>query len=140
MIKKTYQDLFDLDQIVARMYEKNPKLKDTTKFGYGYTRFYEKNLRDVFSDYYVALEDLRIDNALEDKETKAVIRDRNDPRGFKYTKDGLRKTIAAERLLVKEWNLKEFEVEPYFITPENLPKDLTDEQKEAFLGVLTEVL
>ncbi len=135
MIKKTYKELSKLDMVVVQMYIKSPELKDT-KFGYGYKRFYEKNLKSVFHEYFVHLSDVRIDNALIDERTKAIITTEGG-RGFEYSREGLKAVIRAEKTLEEEWGLKEFEVEPYIIKSEDMPK-LTDEQSELMKGILIE--
>jgi len=133
MIKKTFKDLEEIDSIVGSIYHKNPEIKDT-KFGYAYKRFSEKNLIPIFKQYNELLSDIRIENALEDEKTKAILH-KEGGRGFEYSKEGLKAVIKAERELGKEWNDKEFEIEPYIISEENLP-ELNDEQKEILEGVL----
>ena len=135
MIKKTYKELNELDSVVAEMYIKNPDLKNG-KFGYAYKRFYEKNLKTPFMDYFQALSDIRIDNALVDEKTKALLTT-DKGRGFEYSKEGLKEVIKAEKKLEIEWFKKDIEVEPYIIKEENLP-ELNEEQIELMTGILIE--
>lgn len=137
-MKKTFKDLLEIDGMVGLMYKKNPILKDT-KFGYGYKRFYIKNIEKIKEEFTNELTDLRIDNALVDEKTKALLSDPNpNSRGFQYSKEGLKALIKAENELEDKWDLKEVEVEPYFIKREFFPENLTDDQFEVFTGVLLE--
>lgn len=136
MTKKTFEELQEVDSLVADLYTKNPALK-AGKFAYAYTKFAKKNLYPRFEEYNEALTDAWIDFAMVDEKTKAILTDPN-PRGFKYDKDGLKNVILAERRIRKEWMVKEFEVEPYFCNPENIPAELVDETKEALTGLVIE--
>jgi len=77
--------------------------------------------------------DVRIDNAMEDAKTKEVLRNPDDTRGFKYTKEGLKKVIEQENELTEKWDTKEIEVEPYIV--ESLPP-LSEGQRELLVGIL----
>lgn len=135
---KTFKELGELDGLIGALYTEKPELKDT-KFGYAYKRFAEKWFYPVYKEYQEALTDLRVDNALIDETTKAILTDNTQHgRGFKYSKDGFKTLLKAERELVKKWDAKEVECEPFFVAPENLPEDLSDEQIEAFKGILVE--
>lgn len=101
-----------------------------TKFGYALRRFIEINQDTVFSDYNLALSTIRIDNALIDETTKALLT-KDDDRGFQYGKDGLKKLITEEKKLENEWKDKEFDVKPFISA--HVP-DLDDDQKELFGG------
>lgn len=132
-MKKTFKELQDLDQIVGSMYQADEKLKET-KFGYAYKRFCDKNYIPVIKEYNDAIADARLDHALENETTKEVITDQTNYRGFKYSKEGLKKVIEAERKLKLEWDGRELEITPYVSA--YLPEDLTEEQKEALTGCL----
>lgn len=132
-IKKTFQELKDLDQLVAILYQKNKELPNT-KFGYAYKRFVEKNYLPAAREFNADIEGVRIDSALEDPTTKALMTDEKDVRGYKYSKQGKKDVIAAEQKLIKEWNDKEIECVPYISV--YVPEDLTQEEKEALTGIL----
>ncbi len=133
MIKKTFKELQDIDNEVGAMYRVNPDLQNT-KFGYAYKRFAEKGFYKFTKDRMYELSDIRIDYALVDEKTKAILTN-DTPRGYQYDKDGLKAVIKAERDMYDAWDAKEFDVEEYIMKPENLPEDLTEEQKELFAGV-----
>lgn len=135
MISKTYKELVDLDQLVGGWYEKTPTLRDS-KFGYGYKRFSEKSLSKIFNEHTEAVSIINIDNALEDATTKALLSDTIG--NFKYSKEGAKKRLQDLRNLKLVWDVKEFEIEPYFIKPEYFPEDIFDEQKEICKGIILE--
>lgn len=131
---KTFKELQEVDILVGALYEKNPGLKDS-KFGYSYKRFVEKNYVTHLREFQHEINDVRIDNAMEDPKTKEVLRDPTDNRGFKYTKEGLKKVIEQENEIIARWDVKEIEVEPYNCPVESLPT-LTEGQVELLIGVL----
>jgi hypothetical protein len=138
-MKKTFKQLQDLDLMIGKLYKKDKTLQDS-KFGYAYKRFSEKNYFPIYKEYVQALTDIRVDNALEDPTTKEILRtpDSEGGRGFKYSKEGLKAVMKAENALEDSWEAKEFDVIPYIVALENLPVDLTEEQREAMQGILIE--
>lgn len=132
---KTFKELSEIDLMMGELYTKTPTLKDT-KFGYGYKRFAEKNYYPKQKEYSEAVLDLRIENALVDEKTKAIIY-RDNGQSFEYSKEGLKNLQTQTRKLENEWDVKEIEIEPYFIKEENLPK-LNEYQTELLKGVLIE--
>ncbi len=137
MIKKSYKEIVELDLMVAGLYSKTPALRES-KFGYAYRRFYDKNLKKILGEYNEDLAMVRIDGALTNDETGELLISHEGGRGFKYSKDGLKNVIKAERKLDEQWATKEFDVEPYFIKPEYFPEDINDEQKELMKGIVLE--
>lgn len=136
MMTKTYKELRELDFLVGAMYAKNPLLKDG-KFGYAYKRFSEKNFIPTTKEYNQAITDARIDSALTDTSTKALITDQNpNSRGFQYDKAGLKTVMKAENELQEKFFAKEIEVEPYILKTEDVPENLTDEEHETLAGLL----
>jgi len=131
---KTFKELQEVDILVGALYEKNPGLKDG-KFGYSYKRFIEKNYMSHLKEFQHELNDVRIDNAIEDPKTKEILRDPTNSRGFRYTKEGLKKVIEQENEINEKWNVKEIEVEAFICPIESLPT-LTDNQREALVGIL----
>lgn len=134
-IKKTFEELNELDGIVGNMFQDDENLANS-KFGYGYKKFYKKNLKKVFEDYREVITDMYIDNALVDDKTKALITTEKG-RGFAFDKAGIKQVIKEEKKILNEWNKKEFDIEPYIMAPENLP-ELSEIETEALKGVLTE--
>ena len=48
-LKKTFEQLKEIDNIVGGLYTKNIKLKDG-KFGYAYNKFYVKNIKPLLDE------------------------------------------------------------------------------------------
>lgn len=122
-IMSTWNGMVDEDETVL-----------STKLGYAVKRFFDKNLESVFEEYNVKLSTIRIDHALTDEKTKALLKrevKKHGEREFEYDKEGLKATLEAERKLEKEWQNKEFDVTPFIC--KDLP-ELNEIQKEAFKG------
>lgn len=132
-MKKTFEELTYIDQLVAVLYRNNPFIKDS-KFGYAYSRFYKKNYKNLFDDFKINLTDIRIKYAMEDKLTGEIILDPSNARGFKYTKESLPSLIKDETTIEREYNLKEIEIEPFF-SP-YVPKELSEELKQLLQGLI----
>ncbi len=134
MVKKTFKELQELDVLVGALYKRNTELQKG-KFGYAYKRFVDTNYVKILKEYQHKINDARIDFALEDPITKEILKDKEDSRGFKYSKDGLKKVILKENEITDEFNPKEVEIDPYFISEASLP-ELSDEEREQLIGVL----
>ena len=132
-MKKTFKELRDVDSLVAGMYFRNDKLKET-KFGYAFKRFAEKNFRPLFQERGDEVELVRVENALEDPETKEILLDKENPRGYKYSKEGLKKCLKAESKIIDDYDKKEVEIKPHISS--FIPEDLTEEEKEMLKGLL----
>lgn len=134
MIKKTYKELREIDNIVGKAYQKNEVL-EKSKFGYAYKRFSEKNFIPTVKKHNEQLADVRIDNALEDEKTKEILLDeRPNSRGFKYNKEGLKKVMVAEKKLDEEFNVKEIEIEPFIC--KDVPNDFSEEEIKMMKGLV----
>lgn len=107
-----------------------------TKFGYALRKFFNgKEVKHVLDTYNDELFDIRLDNALVNKETQSVVsNNKRGERPFLFSKEGLKKCVKAERALVQEWRVKEIEVKPYIIT--DIPAKLTQYQIELFKGII----
>lgn len=133
-MKITFQKLIEVNGYFNQVFRQYA----STKFGYAIKKFIEKNIKKVIEDYQEALYNVRIEYALTDPKTGAIIYDseaneQNGRRPFAYTPDKLKEIISAEKVLLAEWNLKEFEVEPYICT--EVP-ELSDEVKELLIGLI----
>jgi len=126
-INRTLEELFEIDALVGRLYKKDKELENT-KFGYAYRKFYKKNTEPILKELQEKLSDIRVENALENKETREIIIDKENSRGYKYDKEGLKKCIKEERKVIETFNKKEVEIEPYFSS--FVPKQLEEEEKE----------
>jgi len=133
MIKKTFRQLNEIDSVVGELYEKDTTLSQT-KFGYAYGKFYEKYVKPVLMELQTELTVISVNNALEDKETKAILMT-EDRKEYLYSKEGKIKKMKEQQKLVEEFNEKEFEIEPYVAT---YKPEMTDEQYEVLKGVIVE--
>ena len=135
-IKMTFKDMKRFNAMWNNYKKYNPDVEQT-KLGYAFKKFFVKSIEPVFEEYNLLLSVIRVENALEDEKTKAVLT-KNDTmiggRGFEYSKDGLKAVMKAEVALDDEWDPKEFTVEP-FIT-KDVPKKLTEEEQETFKGFI----
>lgn len=135
-MKKTFEQLKEIDNIVGNLYAKNPKIKDG-KFGYAYNRFYTKNIKPLIDEANEKIQDSRIENAMTDPNTKELLYDLSrgpDQKIFKYTKEGLKKFNEEARKIQKESEAKEVEIKPFFTT--DIPTELLDEEKDELVGCL----
>lgn len=130
---KTFKELQEVDMCVAQLYAKDETLRKS-KMGYAYTRFHDKYYAPVSKEFVDALNIVRVNNALEDEKTKEVIQDASNPRGFKFSKEGLKKCMADEASLVLVYQAKEIECEPYVSS--YIPSDLTEEQISLLTGII----
>lgn len=136
-MKITFRKLLDFSSAVNTIFEQNPGIGET-KFGYSVKRFNDKHTVPEFKKYNSEMELIRIDHALTDEKTKAILMDSKSGRGFAYDKEGLKAVIRAEQAFTEEYNAKEIEVEPC-ITKE-IPDylSLNDFQKETLEGLVIE--
>jgi len=132
-MKTTIKEIFKADQLMANIIKRDPMI-ERGKLGYAWTRFVDKNVSSFQKEYNTKILSVRIENALED-EKKALIRDSADPRGFKYSKQGLKKCIEEEKKLSDEFENTEIEIVPYFC--KSLP-DLKEEEIEMLKGMVIE--
>ena len=135
-VKRTFKQLKEFNGAAQAYLQKVPEAENT-KFGYALKRFADMNLQKIWKEYNQKRELLAVEHALEDKETKAIIpSEPGSQRPYKYDKKGLTALMNAENELFDEWEEKEFEVEPYIATSLPKEKDLTEEQREAFKGLV----
>lgn len=136
MIKVIFKQLQELDFAVSQLYARNPSLKQS-KFGYSYNRFFKKNYEKPLKEFQEAIVDVRIDNALVDEKTQEILTDQTNPRGYKYSKEGLKKVIKDENKIIAEWQDRQVEVEPFF-SP-FVPEELTEGERELMVGLIIPV-
>lgn len=129
---KTFKELLQVDMVVAQLYKQDPKLKDT-KFGYAYKKFFQKNIEPTQKSINEEMEDIRIDNALEDEKTKAVILDEKSSTGYAHSKEQWKNINKQIRELSEKYENKEIEVEPYI---SSYVPEMTDEQAELLTGII----
>lgn len=131
--KKTFKELLEVDNVVGRLYQKDPEIRNT-KFGYAYTQFHKKNYTPTLEKYQEEILLARIDNALEDEKTKRVLEDKENIRGFQFSKEGLRNVILKEKELETKWLAMEIEIEPYI--SKFVPEELSEEDREVLTGLV----
>lgn len=133
-MKKTIKELQEIDSVVGSLYQKDQNL-EKTKFGYAYKRFCEINYIPHLKKYEQNILDLRIDNALENPTTKEIlIDDKPGQRGFKYSKEGLKLVIAAERRTTDDFEKMEIEIKPF--RSAHIPEGITEEETELLTGTV----
>lgn len=131
---KTFEQLKEIDVVYTRL-AKDPEFQKT-KLGYALKRFTEKNTKHIFTDFNDTLNDMRIDNALTDKVTGAILYNATET-GYQYTPEALKNVVRESKRITGEWEDKEFEVIPFIC--KDIPESvvLTDEDKELLEGVIT---
>jgi hypothetical protein len=129
-MKTTYREIINFANAASRWLAIQEKEKQPqTKLSYAVARML-KRCQKPLDDYNGEIEDLRLDHALEDEKTKAVLRD--EAQQYKFSKQGLKTVIEKQRELLE----KEIEIEPYIATA--LPASLNDDVKVAFEGFVME--
>jgi len=125
-IKTSYRDIINFVNAASRWQsiQERDKLPQT-KLSYAVARMLKRCQRPL-EDYNGKIEDLRLEQALEDEKTKAVLRD--EQQQYKFSKAGLKKVLEDQRGLLSQ----EIEIEPYTATA--LPEDLSDDVRIAFEG------
>lgn len=132
-MKKTFEQLIEIDTMVADLYEKTPELKET-KFFYAYDKFYKNNILPTRTEYYEKLQEIRLDNALEDKTTGKVLTDERSPRGFSYSKEGLKACIKSEKALYEQYMPTEIEIKPFISS--YYPPEISEQLAEELSGLV----
>lgn len=131
---KTFLEIKEADQLVASLYEKDPNIQKG-KFGYAWKKIIDKNYNPTITELNDKMTDNRVEYALTDEKTKELLKGSDG--NYKYSKEGMKALLAAQRALIKEYDSKEIEVVPFYIKSEDLP-ELTDEEKETLKGLIIE--
>ena len=134
MIKKTFSDIKEIDEIYGRLIGDGKNGFEQTKLGYAFKRFTEKNTKKIFSEFNDILQDIRINNALTDKSTGAILY-KPDGQSFQFSPDGLKAVLKGIKDTTNEWENKEFDIEP-FICSDIGTIELSDEEREILTGAL----
>lgn len=133
-MNKTFKELREIDAMIAELYKKDDKLRNT-KFGYAYKRFSEENYDPSVKEFNEKRKDIWLDNALENETTKEVMVDLSNPRGFKFSREGMKRVVEAERKHEDKFNENEIKIMPYYSS--YIP-ELEDWQKEMLAGIVIE--
>jgi hypothetical protein len=129
---KTFKELQEVDALVGELYVKDKTLQ-ASRFGYAYKRFSDKNYSPLIKELQDEMFMIRINNALENPQTKEVLVDATSKRGFKFSKAGLTQCIKDENVLMEKFNEKEIEIKPYVST---LVPELAEEETELLKGLV----
>lgn len=132
MIKKTFKELLEIDEVHGKLLQQEGF--ENTKLGYSLKRFSDKNIKKIFTDFNDVKQNIRIDNALVDEKTGALLY-HTDGQSFKFTKEGLKRVISSIREATDVWDSKEFDVEPMICT-ELTGIELTGEDREILKDVV----
>jgi len=127
-IKKTYQEIATFDGEARGWLAKNT---ENTKFSWAIKRVL-KRTQAALQEYREKAEDITIEHCSVDGAGNIIIEEGRDPLGrpmerYKFTKEALQKRNDEQRTLFK----KQVDIEPYVAT--DLPKDLSEEDKELFM-------
>lgn len=109
-MKKTFQQLFTLDQIVGGLLKDNPNLLDT-KFGIAYKKHLEKNYSPLIEKRKDGLNDIYLEHALTDTVTGAVLFDKESDFGYKFSKEGFKEMRQDANEYIKKFDCTEQEIE-----------------------------
>lgn len=147
MIKKTFKQVREFNIAAESFFRRAPD-NEQTKLGYAITRISNGPIQKILKEYqgayqeayYEKVQRAHVDNALTDKATDAVLlAPKGSERPYMYDKTGLNAVLKAERdfnvfweAQLPIWDTKEFDIDEYYAT--SLPKDLLDNEKEAFTG------
>lgn len=135
-MKKTFKQMREFNQVVNTLIKYQPEILKT-KFGYALKKV-GTEINKYFDDYSMELETIRITNALEDPVTKAILlAPEGSPRHYSYSKEGLVKLMQEESDLMKKWDEKELEFNPFYAPVSSIPK-LEDEETESLIGFVIE--
>ena len=120
MAQKTYRDLLTFRQYAGSWLASH---KEPSKFRYGVKKIFDAT-KTLHEQYDEQLQDLSIEHCTEKDGVIAT----NAGGGFQFSKENLRKRNAA----TKELSKKLVDVPSYMA--KEPPKDLSDDEREAFAG------
>ena len=135
-MKTSYQKILSFTNSASKFDAMNRATEgyETTKLDYALSKMLER-LKSMGTKYLQKRADVELEYALEDPKTGAVlfeeiIRDDQQIRLYKYSKEGLKKKDIAVQELFEE--VREFDIEPHYAT--TVPADLHDALIEVFKG------
>ncbi len=121
-MRKTYLELFELNQFAGQWLKKN---EGESKMSYAIKKI-GKRLKTIFEDYNEAINELGINNCSVDEKQNII----KDAKGeLVFTKENLIKKNKESKAFLNT----QVEIEPYICT--EIP-ELTEEEKEVFEGIL----
>jgi len=130
-IKITFEKMLEVSEALRKFLNADKE----TKFTYAINKFYKLNIKKVFDEYNEELAGIRVDSALVEEKTRAIVYDKETARGFAYDKEGLKAVMSAEKALQKKWETKEFTVIPYKAKANDVP-ELTQSEEELLKGLV----
>lgn len=132
-IYRKFKELNEVDTLVGKLYTIDPNLKKT-KFGYAYERFVKMNFMPTWKERESEIQLSNLNFALEDKNTKEVLVDVTNPRGYKYTKENLKDAFNAEKKIKAEYEEKQIEIKPFISS--YVPENLEEDERELLTGLI----
>ncbi len=132
-MKITFEKILEIDELYGKLLKIDGF--ENTKLGYAFKKFTSKNTSIIVGDYNDVLQDIRISNALTDKNTGAILYS-PDQRNYQYTPENLKTVIKLIKETTQEWNTKEFEVKPFICEEIPATVQLTDEEKDLIKGII----
>lgn len=130
-MKKTFEEIRRFSIFGGIVKQKH----NQSKMAYAITKV--NNKLKMVSDYNEKVEDIQIDNCNTNEEAVIVYDITKDGNGkeirhYQFKKEKHKNKVKEERELWKNWENKEFDIEPYF--GEEIPKDISSEEREALEG------
>jgi hypothetical protein len=135
-LTRKFKEIEDADSIIALLLEKNEKM-EKGKLTYAWKRFVEKNYRSLATELGDKLQDNRVEHAMTDPKTKELLYTNDKNTSYKYTKEGMKALLEAQRKLKKEYEEMDIEIVPFFVKKEDLP-ELNEEEREILTGLIIE--
>lgn len=126
-----FKRLKEIDEIYGKLL-KFPNFKQT-KLEYAFKKFSKQTI-PYFKEYKEELEDIKVSNALTDKNSGEILYTDNRM-DYKYNIDGMKNLLKLSRELNSKWDGKDIEVEPFICA--EYPDGLLDEMDaEVLEGII----
>lgn len=134
-MKITFKQLKEIDQIYGKIMKNKETQK--SKLAYAFKRFSDKNSLKYFKEYNTLSEDIKIDNALTDEKTQAILY-KPDGISYQYSREGLKTMLKSINELSDKWDKKEIEVEPFICKEIPSSIEFTEDEIETLKGLIIE--
>jgi hypothetical protein len=118
-MKKTFNQLFILDQIVANLLKADNNIFNT-KFGMAYQKHSTKNYQPLMEKRKEGLSDIYLEHALTDATTGAVLFDKDSDYSYKLSKEGFKLSQIDAKAFINKFDSTEYDIE--YIPCKELPE------------------
>lgn len=133
-VKKTWDDLRLFFLNGAAFGGRKDNIKSKTY--YAIKKLMQKYQSEM-DDYHSELEDeAKVPFCSVDSDKNIIYDVVDKQRFYKFTQENQIKVNKKEREILKKWKAKELEIEPYYVSSDNLSLDLTDYEIEIFTGFI----